>query len=152
MASTLAICPECGERGRRVGGITVAKLVSTMSALSLVGQAMFCATESCEVVYFDSKGARVVKAALRVQVFQKESDLSRLVCYCFEHSVAEVLAASRSDESNEVVDSIMAACRAGLDRCEETNPQGRCCLGNVRAVAKAEVGVGSESCPSCEGS
>jgi len=136
-----------------VGDITVAKLVSNgLVAASLVGQAMFCSTETCPVVYFDSKGARVMTEALRVGVFQKQSDPSRLVCYCFEHSVAEVRAATRPDQSNEVVDSIMAKCRAGLDRCEETNPQGRCCLGNVRSVAKGKASVDPEPCPSCESS
>jgi hypothetical protein len=28
-------------------------------------------------------------------------------------------------------------CRQGLDRCEAANPQGACCLGNVREVVSA---------------
>lgn len=66
----------------------------------------------------------------------KDDAPERLVCYCFGHSVAAVLEASAPDGSNRILDEIMDACGRGLDRCEEMNPQGRCCLGNVRALLR----------------
>lgn len=115
-----------------------------------LGEPWFCLGEACEVVYFDASGLVVTKDALRVQVFQKERDPERLVCYCFRHSVRDVEAAEAEAEAeggNRVVEAITAACRSGLDRCEQMNPQGRCCLGNIRRVAK--LASSEESCKTC---
>ena len=35
-----------------------------------------------------------------------------------------------------VTAAITERCRRGEDRCPETNPQGACCLGNVRAISR----------------
>lgn len=92
-------------------------------------------------MYFDATGRAIQKPDIRVNVFQKEHAETRPVCYCFGHSVGEVLAATRDDGSNAIVDEITDACRRGLDRCEETNPQGRCCLGNLRGLVDARAGA-----------
>ena len=42
--------------------------------------AWFCNAEHCPVVYFDDAGASIHKTEVRIGVFQKETDLSRLVC------------------------------------------------------------------------
>jgi hypothetical protein len=127
---------------------TVEHLVSIEHRPGLSSSVMFCAAENCDVVYFVPGGLVVPKMAVTVPVFQKESSPARPVCYCFEHSVADVLAATRPDGSNVVVDEITEACRSRLDRCEETNPQGRCCLGNIRSLlpTKKDDGI---ACPSC---
>lgn len=129
-------CPGCGRDGRPVGSSTLDNLVEPEARRLLGASARFCSAESCDVAYYDCAGAVVRTEAVVVPIFQKETDPERLVCYCFEHSVGAVEAAQRDDGSNSIVEAITAACRSGLDRCEETNPQGRCCLGNVRAVAK----------------
>lgn len=97
-------------------------------------RACFCATRTCDVVYFSEDGTLVAKDAVRVPVFEKATGSARPVCYCFGHSVGDVLAASRPDGSNAIVEAIRDACRRGEDRCEKTNPRGRCCLGNIGAV------------------
>jgi hypothetical protein len=107
----------------------------------------FCETLDCPVVYFDADNRVVRKPAVRVKVFQKEHDEARPVCYCFGHSVADVLAAHQDDGSNPIVDEITDACRRRLDRCEETNPQGRCCLGNVRGLVRG--GTAPAGCGEC---
>ncbi|MGH1348784.1 MAG: putative iron-sulfur cluster-binding metallochaperone [Nannocystales bacterium] len=149
MEAPVTTCPACGSRGRRVADATVENLVKGDHAAALAGRALFCSSGTCEVVYFEPGGVVVPKADVRVPVFQKETDPARPVCYCFDHSVEDVVAAKRADGSNAIVESITAACRAGLDRCEETSPQGRCCLGNVRAVAKAPPQA--KTSPSCCG-
>jgi hypothetical protein len=73
------------------------------------------------------------------------SDADRTVCFCFGHTVADVAAGARADGSNVVVESITDACRRGLGRCAQTNPSGRCCLGEIRALVNAPA----RSC--CEG-
>ncbi len=71
---------------------------------------------------------------LTVRVGLKESGPPRPICYCFRHDFADVeREAGHSDESAIAAD-ITEKCRQGLDRCEETNPQGSCCLGSVRRV------------------
>lgn len=136
MRSEAYECPSCGDPGSKVKQTTLDHLVDAEGFEKLV-HPRFCATGSCDVVYFDGSGTVIPKRALRVAVFQKGSSPSRPVCYCFNHSVAEVIAAGRAGRPNSIVEAITDACRRGLDRCEETNPQGRCCLANVRRVAKA---------------
>jgi hypothetical protein len=127
---------------------TVEHLVPVEHRPGLWSSVMFCAAETCDVAYFMPGGLVVPKVAVAVPVFQKESSAARPVCYCFKHSVADVLAGARPDGSNVIVDAIMEACRNHLDRCEETNPQGRCCLGNVRSLLQTKKDGGT-ACPSC---
>jgi len=61
--------------------------------------------------------------------FHKSPDRSRLVCFCFEHSVAEVEADVIANGTSTIQAAIKAGCQAGHDDCERKNPQGRCCLG-----------------------
>ncbi len=139
MTETNRRCPGCGEQGRAVSPTTIGNLVCADRRPSLASAPFtFCKTPDCEVVYFDAEGGTVPAAGVRVVVFQKETSPQRPVCYCFEHTAADVLGATRADGSNTIVDEIMEACRRGLDRCEETNPQGRCCLGNVRDLLREE--------------
>ncbi len=108
----------------------------------------FCTTAACPTAYYAGE-TEIARDAVRVPIFQKESAEDRLVCYCFDHSVRDVRAATRADATNAIVEEIMQACRRGLDRCEKTNPQGRCCLGNVRALLRPAAD--EEECPSCAG-
>ncbi len=138
-------CPACAATGRPVSMTTVLHMSTHAPAWD---RAWFCDEATCAVVYFDGAGARIDKPEVRVVVFQKETSPQRPVCYCFEHTAAAVLAATRTDGSNSIVDEIMEACRRGLDRCEETNPQGHCCLGNVRALLRTET-PRIDACAAC---
>ena len=84
-------CPRCGEKGRKVGSITLRSLLSAEAKKRFDENDtfLFCKTKTCDIVYFDT---------------QRREQL-----------------------------------RQGLDRCEETNPQGSCCLGNVRQIANAAI-------------
>ena len=135
-AATVTTCPACGGRGRRVKRATVAALAREDLA-PRDGSWRFCGTKACEVVWFDERGQRLTLAASRVRVHQKEDGEDRPVCYCFGHTVADVRAGLGTDGRNAVADAITERCRRGEDRCEETNPQGSCCLGNVRAIGRA---------------
>jgi len=113
----------------------------------------FCGRSDCDVVYFGEGGLRFGTHDLRVLVFEKSTERSRSVCYCFEHTVADIEDEVRRTGGSEVPDRIAAACKQGLDRCEETNPQGTCCLGNVRQVVRAAIAVGAAGAggPRCDG-
>ncbi len=135
MTESKRACPSCAALGRPVSIATVHHLCTTDPKPDW-DRAWFCESATCEVVYFDAHDACVAKQDVRVVVFQKETDDTRPVCYCFGHTVADVVDASGTDGSNRIVDEITGACRRGLDRCEESNPQGRCCLGNVRGLVR----------------
>lgn len=127
-------CPSCGAPGRRVPFTTVSALTRDEIPVS-AGPWRFCETPGCEVVWFGAQPEdRLTVTAAQVPVFQKGAGASRPVCYCFGYTVADVVAGLGPDGRSAVADTITARCRRGEDRCEETNPQGTCCLGNVRAI------------------
>lgn len=129
-----ASCPSCGDKGRSIKPITVASLLTNPATVPAPDGFLFCKRATCDVVYFHPRRGRVTKRDVRVPVFQKEADPARLVCYCFAHSVAEIEADVQRTGDSQVFANVTDKCRQGLDRCEEENPQGSCCLGNVRQV------------------
>lgn len=134
-------CPSCGRPGRAVSFTTVQAQV----AISLRGLAPavyhFCCTPSCAVVYFASAAqgpaqerSAITREQLRERVFQKEPADDVLVCYCFRYRVGDIHRSDRAGRSAILAD-IVAGTQQGRCACELRNPQGRCCLGNVRRVA-----------------
>ncbi len=65
------------------------------------------------------------------------------VCYCFRHTVSELRDASAAAASRLMRD-ITDGIQAGQCACELRNPQGTCCLGNVRASIKRLTRPGAE--------
>jgi hypothetical protein len=59
-----------------------------------------------------------------------------LVCYCFQYTAASVRLA-QAEGQHSIVDDISAGIQAGQCACDLRNPQGSCCLGNVRALGQA---------------
>ena len=159
--ATSVICPECGMKGRKVKPVTPQSLLSedARGRLDHAHGLRFCKNETCGVVYFgEQSNDRFATSDVSVPVFQKSTDPSRLVCYCFEYSVQSITDEVARTGNSATSDRIIQKCKEGLDRCEEMNPQGSCCLGNVRQVVKAAVDartsqnnvvVGEEAQPDC---
>lgn len=144
LPSSLTACPECGATGRKVGLMTLEALLSESAwgRLGIAENYRFCKTETCDVAYFGDRTFQ--RADVRVPIFQKSTEPSRLVCYCFGHKVNEIEDEVWRTGASAVPDAIGQKCKDGLDHCEEANPQGSCCLGNVRQVlkrAQAALGV-----------
>ncbi len=132
-------CPSCGGLGKAVKPVTIESLVvhAARARVRRTDGFRFCAEPSCELAYFHpATGARIAKSEVRVRIGQKATEAPRPVCYCFEHTVEEIEAEVLATGISKVADDITQKCRLGLDHCEETNPQGSCCLGNVRRVMK----------------
>lgn len=130
-------CPECGNAGKAVQGQTVKLLLSVSLRLLQDGNYLFCRTQSCPVVYFstDSKQVFMVEQ-VREQVYQKGPDTKDvLVCYCFYHTVGE-LSVAPPDRHVAIINDINTGINTGQCACDLRNPQGSCCLGNVRALIK----------------
>ena len=144
MNSSHRNCPECGGSGRAVSSVTIgAMLPMTTNADGF----RFCKSTDCDVVYFSERDpAAIYKSRdLKVVVFQKSSAPDRPVCYCFSHSVRDVQLDAARTGGHKVVSEIQTKCRDGLDRCEELNPQGSCCLGNVHKLIRATIDSESNS-------
>lgn len=98
---------------------------------------LFCRTQTCPVVYFSPDGEQTFTAEeVRERVYQKEPDADDVfVCHCFRHTVGDVRVASPETRA-AIVDDINTGINAGQCACDLRNPQGSCCLGNVRSLAK----------------
>ncbi|HEY9175897.1 MAG TPA: hypothetical protein VI136_26755 [Verrucomicrobiae bacterium] len=135
--------PRCGREGRRVSARTLESLLRPESRhhfKSLDGF-LFCATRACDVAYFHPvTGDRVACSEVRLPIFQKRTEPERLVCYCFQHTVAAIQQEVRETGTCRIAADIRAKYAQGLDDCEHTNPQGCCCLGNVQRVIREATG------------
>jgi len=135
MATT---CPVCGEKGKPVQGQTVKALLSiSLRQVRNDVEYLFCHTQTCPVVYFSPDGAQTFTIKeIRERVYQKEPDAEDvLVCYCFKHRIGEIHAATHEIRL-AILDDINAGIQADQCACDLRNPQGSCCLGNVRDLVK----------------
>ena len=100
-----------------------------------------CESPDCEVVYVSAAGDHLIaKDQLVVRVGFKERDDPIPLCYCFGVDRAAIRAEVRDGGDTDAQRDITAHMRAGECRCEETNPSGGCCLGDVaRGIREARA-------------
>ena len=136
MEANLAIgrCPVNQQHGKRVDRETLQSLLHVDLRGITEESYWFCSASSCPVAYFSDSGEVTFTAdQLRVPIWQKTPlDPDTLICYCFKITNGMLSADS--------VAEITAGIQRGLCACRITNPQGSCCLGNVRRAAR---GTGS---------
>jgi CopZ-like zinc binding protein len=130
-------CPVCGKTGKPVQEQTVKSLLSVSLRQVRDVQYLFCRTQTCPVVYFSSDGDQTFSVEqVRERVYQKEPEAADVpVCYCFHHTVGDLRAVS-PQKRNAIVEDINTGINTGQCACDLRNPQGSCCLGNVRAMIK----------------
>ena len=130
-------CPECGQTAKPVQGQTVKALLAVNLRQVREVAHLFCRTQTCPVVYFSPDGAQTFTVEqVRERVYQKEPEADDVsVCYCFRYTVGQVRAAS-PEGRRAIVDDVNAGINAGQCACDLRNPQGSCCLGNVRGLIK----------------
>ncbi len=133
----VATCVVCGEKGKPVQGQTVKAVLSVTLRHVQDVEYLFCRTPTCPVVYFTSDGTQTFTLQqVRERVYQKEPDAEDVfVCYCFRHTAGEIRAAS-SDARVSILDDINTGIQNNQCACDLRNPQGSCCLGNVRGLIK----------------
>ncbi len=139
----IGTCPRCGARGKKVDLETVKAMLSvSLRGLHPSTPYYFCRSAECEVVYFAGserfmRHACVTIDEVRVRVHQKHPDSQDVpVCYCFTHTPGSIRAEWLGIGMSTVVADVTAGIQAGQCACEIRNPQGACCLGNVRKVVK----------------
>lgn len=148
-ADTGGACPGCGRRGRTVGLDTVQSQVAISLRELAQTSYQFCATPDCAVVYYVSdvaslalervRGA-ITRDQLRERVFQKEPAPDVLVCYCFGYTLGEIQQGDEAERAAILAD-IVAGTRQGQCACTLRNPQGGCCLGNVRRLMRLDGSI-----------
>ena|GEM_PF-364162 len=160
-----AACTTCGRTGKLVETRTVQALLALPLTEMRGDTYRFCAQSDCPTVYYSSDGAGgaggagdaggaggagdagdaagqpgqhvFLEADLRERVHQKHpADDEVFVCYCFRHTPGSIRAELRATGHSTVVQRVTAGIKAERCACEIRNPQGSCCLGNVRAVMK----------------
>lgn len=141
---TNAHCPVAGKRGKPVPLVTLRSLVLPEHAAGAEGREwFFCDLPDCDVVYFTHDGRTLDKRALRVRVGLKEKEAPRPVCYCFGHTVESIREEIGRIGRSTVAASIKEKVEAGECSCENLNPKGTCCLGDVnKAVKEALASIG----------
>lgn len=132
------ICPECGTSGLKVDLITVKALLKPSALRHLEGKDYhFCPSADCKIVYFDSSSdSRFRKADLLIRIGRKESEDPIPICYCFDFTLADVRSDLERRGESDIPETIAQEIGAGHCACEVKNPEGSCCLGNVREAMK----------------
>ena len=130
-------CPECGKTGKPIQVQTVKSLLSVSLRQVQDVKYLFCRTQNCPVVYFPNDGEQTFTVGhIREHVYQKEPEVQAVfICYCFRYTVGDLHAASPAGRT-AIMDEINTGINAGQCACDLRNPQGSCCLGNVRGLIK----------------
>ena len=130
-------CPECGQLGKSIHRQTIKSLLSVSLRQVSNAKYLFCRTRTCPVVYFSADGEQTFTVEhVRERVFQKEPEaLDVHICYCFHYAASEIRVAS-PEVRTTIVNEINTGIHAGQCACDLRNPQGSCCLGNIRELIK----------------
>jgi hypothetical protein len=130
-------CPECGQTGQPVPGQTVKALLAVSLRAVRDADFLFCRTPTCPVVYFSCDGRHSFTISnVRERVYQKEPRAVDVpICYCFRHTVGALCTGS-AEARAAILEDINAGIEAGQCACDLRNPQGACCLGNVRSLVR----------------
>ena len=130
-------CPECGKTGKPVQAQTIKALLSVSLRRVQDVNYLFCRTQTCSIVYFSTDGKQTfTREQIRERVYQKEPEAEDVfVCYCFRYTIGNIRAVPPEDRT-AIVDDINTGINAGECACDLRNPQGSCCLGNVRGMIK----------------
>lgn len=136
-------CPEDGALGISVDISTLSSLLHDGPGKHLDKGARyrFCPNPKCHVVYYSDVGQIFTKADLKVSVYQKDGDGDTPICYCWCFTRQDIWEDLREWRTSKILAFILEQTRAGRSACKKANPQGYCCLSNVRR----EVAIATNS-------
>lgn len=131
-------CPKNETKGKKVKSITLKSLLKPSALENLNPDTTYylCEASDCSVVYFNEKGQSFSTEQIKVPVFQKDKSLDIPVCYCFGWSRDRIQQEIIQMGKSSAEANIRGHIQAGRCGCEVNNPQGSCCLGNVRAIVQ----------------
>ena len=124
-------CLSCQGMGRLVPLRTMLLMLKP-ELFNQVGedQYRFCASPDCPVVYF-SREQSFTTADLRLRVGLKEKGGPIPLCYCFGFYEQDVRTQLTTNGHTTIPQRISALIKERMCACEERNPSGACCLGEV---------------------
>jgi hypothetical protein len=138
VVSASGACPTNGKVGKMVDTLTLKAMLAIPLTEMRPVEYRFCRDANCPTVYYSVDGLQTfVESDLRERVYQKhprEKDV--FVCYCFQHTVGEIVADVDVASGGRVQAEINRGIKNGQCACDIRNPQGSCCLGNVNSVIK----------------
>jgi hypothetical protein len=137
-SDTVSSCPVCLKTGKSLDSLTLKALLNVPLTEIHRVEYRFCGTPDCPVVYYSQDGIQsFLEVDLRERVYQKhvaEDDV--FICYCFRHTTGSIKEEYVNNQAGTVVAMINAGIQAGQCACDIRNPQGSCCLGNVRLFVR----------------
>jgi len=138
-----AACPTNGKVGRPIKTLTLKAMLSAPLSEIRDMEYRFCPDPACPTAYYSIDGRQTFdESMLREKVYQKHPrDADVYVCYCFRHTYGVIRDEFDGAGKSAVIDKVNAGIRAGQCACDIRNPQGSCCLGNIRALAKELTGA-----------
>jgi hypothetical protein len=133
-----AYCTVTGTKGKKVDSATVKSMLSKSLREVQEVSYYFCAELDCDVVYFSEDSQQTFRINdIRERVYQKEPDNPDvLICYCFYHTPGKIKRELDATGTTHVVNNITQGIQVGQCACDWRNPQGDCCLGNVKRLLK----------------
>jgi hypothetical protein len=133
------VCAECGKQGHAVPGQTVKALLMVSLRTLISNTYWFCETAGCPIVYFAPDTSHYLTVLdVREVVYQKYPEESATpICYCFRHSVGDVRD-GQPEQLQRIIQDITSGIQADQCACDLRNPQGSCCLGNVRRYLRSK--------------
>lgn len=135
---SIAVCPTNQKAGKAIDTLTLKALLSVPLTHVVHPAYRFCPDPKCPTVYYSADGTQLFdESDLREKVYQKHlGDSDVLICYCFQHSPNSIRDEIIRTGTSTVIEQITAGIQAGQCACDIRNPQGNCCLGNVRHAVK----------------
>jgi hypothetical protein len=135
-------CPKCNHPGKHINSQTIkGVLITTLEILKPGNPYYYCKTQDCVVVYFHEDGNQVItEDDLRVSVYHKHPSSPTVnICYCFGINVEELDNDIKNNAGEKSANRINAGIKAEQCACDIRNPEGVCCLGNVKRRIKASA-------------
>lgn len=134
----LHLCPIDRTKGSPVQLITLKSLLkpTALEWLNAADKYRFCPSHNCSVTYFSEQGQVFTVDDLKVPVFQKDSSETVSICYCFGWNRRRINEEIEKTGKSSAVDAIASHIQAKRCGCEVKNPQGTCCLANIRSVVQ----------------
>jgi Zinc binding domain len=129
-------CLSCDGQSRPVSLRTMLLMLKP-ELFDQVGESQyrFCTSPDCPAVYFSRE--RIFSTSdLRIRIGLKEKDGPITLCYCFGFSEQAIREEIAADGITTIPQRIAALIKERMCACEERNPSGACCLGEVTKAAK----------------
>ena len=134
VSNTKQECPGCGHIGHGVQLKTVKSLLNK-SLFEIKGKDYnFCSTSTCDVVYYEvNVGQIFTETDIDEKVYPKHlNDENVKVCNCFNYTLQDIRQDVDETGNSKIFEKITQGTKLGICACDLRNPEGKCCLPNIK--------------------